>query len=136
MGQTIHIKRYKVCDDPMMCTIFVLFCSTRSVGNNEALHYYLPSILNKTKRIIIIKRARHEIVMYFIPLYCYLIIIMEICKAPTLRLKELNKSSVTHIMNKNTICARHVLCNPLLVYEDPVKCRNRLLLFFCSTRLV
>ena len=89
-----------------MCTIFVLvcfvlFCSTRSVGNNEALHYYLPSIMNKTK--IIIKRARHGIVMYFIPLYCYLIIIItEIYKAPTLPLKALNKHSVRHIMNKNT----------------------------------
>ena len=30
--------------------------------------------------------------------YLIIIIIMEICKAPTLRLKALNKHSITHIM--------------------------------------
>ena len=30
--------------------------------------------------------------------YKYKIIIMEICKAPTLRLKALNKHNITHIM--------------------------------------
>ena len=32
-------------------------------------------------------------------MFVIIIIIMEICKAPTLRLKALNKHSITHIMN-------------------------------------
>ena len=41
-----------------------------------------------------------------------LLIIMEICKAPTLRLKALNKHSITHIMYiemENVITKKYIL---------------------------
>ena len=44
-------------------------------------------LLRKTRRVY---RQRCEIIM--------IIIIMEICKAPTLRLKALNKHSMTRVM--------------------------------------
>ena len=45
-------------------------------------------LLGKTRRVY---RQRCEIIMI-------IIIIMEICKAPTLRLKALNKHSMTRVM--------------------------------------
>ena len=37
-------------------------------------------------------------VAYMCACVCVITIIMEICKAPTLRLKALNKHSITHMM--------------------------------------